>query len=138
MSSRSVQTSGSASSTDGRHEFKARFLDAYMNAYGTAPDIRHSLPKTRRRLAQKQHEVTLALDLGITLRVIEPDDGGSYFNLAFLLADLGNKDAALLAALGAVRLLDVDDPDREAARERAIAIARDRGYKNLALVIAKQ
>jgi len=117
-------------------EVEARFLDAYVSAYGDSPAIRHSSLKTRRRLAQKPTEVHAALDLGIALSVLESDEGASYFNVALLLADVGRIDAALLAFLAAIRLFSVTDPDRELAFDRAREIAEALGYKNVSSALS--
>lgn len=106
---------------------EADFLDSYGIAYGTGDDIVHLAAATSERLAAN-HELThAALDNGITLAILEPDDGSSYFNLGLLLADLGQTTAAIFSLLGAVHLLDEDDPDRLSAAERATSIAAELG-----------
>lgn len=106
---------------------EADFLGSYSRAYGTGDDIVHLATATRQRLMDNPELTDTALDNGITLAILEPDDGSSYFNLGLMLADLGQTMAALFSFLGAAHLLKEDDPDRLFAAERAVSLATELG-----------
>ncbi len=119
-------------------DVEADFLDSYGSAYGTGDDIVHLAIATRQRLVDNHELTNAALDNGITLAILEPNDGSSYFNLALMLADLGQTMAALFSFLGAVHLLEEDDPDRLFAAERAESLAAELGLNRAASALNRR